>query len=75
MKRLLNTPPTSPQRAPGSLPIWLKRLLRGLLAALIILPLSGALYQVIATELDNRTYPPPGQLVDVGGYRLTQPTE
>jgi pimeloyl-ACP methyl ester carboxylesterase len=43
------------------------RLLWGLLA---ILPLSGALYQIIATEIDKRNYPPPGQMVDVGGYRL-----
>jgi pimeloyl-ACP methyl ester carboxylesterase len=48
----------------------LKRILRVLLAIIIILPLSGALYQAIATALDQRSYPPPGQLVDVGGYRL-----
>ncbi len=36
----------------------------------VILPLSGVLYQVIATQVDLRSYPPPGQLVDVGGYRL-----
>ncbi len=28
------------------------------------------LYQAIATQVDQRSYPPPGQLVDVGGYRL-----
>jgi pimeloyl-ACP methyl ester carboxylesterase len=48
----------------------LKRILRTFLAIIIILPLSGALYQAIATALDKRSYPPPGQLVDVGGYRL-----
>src|SRR5688500_2749972 len=52
------------------MPIWLKRALRGLLAIIIILPLAGALYQAIATEMDKRSYPPPGQMVDVGGYRL-----
>jgi pimeloyl-ACP methyl ester carboxylesterase len=30
----------------------------------------GAIYQAIATEIDRRNYPPPGQLVDVGGYKL-----
>jgi pimeloyl-ACP methyl ester carboxylesterase len=30
----------------------------------------GTVYQLIATELDRRAYPPPGQLVDIGGYRL-----
>jgi pimeloyl-ACP methyl ester carboxylesterase len=35
----------------------------GLLAALL-----G--YQAVGAALDERAYPPPGQLVDVGGYRL-----
>ena len=48
----------------------LKRILRVFLAAIILLPLAGALYQAIATALDRRSYPAPGQLVDVGGYRL-----
>src|SRR5687768_9829378 len=52
------------------MPIWLKRALWGLLAIIIILPLAGALCQAIATEMDKRSYPPPGQMVDVGGYRL-----
>src|SRR5262249_28852565 len=30
----------------------------------------GAVYQAIATQSDKRDYPPPGQLLDVGGYRL-----
>jgi hypothetical protein len=40
-----------------------------LLVIFIILPLSGALYQVIGAWLDQLNYPPPGQLVDVGGNR------
>jgi pimeloyl-ACP methyl ester carboxylesterase len=32
--------------------------------------MAGAIYQAVATEVDQRNYPPPGQLVDVGGYRL-----
>jgi pimeloyl-ACP methyl ester carboxylesterase len=42
----------------------------GLVITLVALGLSGAIYQVIATEVDKRAYPPPGQLVDVGGYKL-----
>ncbi len=61
---------TSSQRAMSHVPIWRKRLLWGLLGMMIILPLSGALYQAAATEIDKRTYPPTGQLIDVGGYRL-----
>ena len=50
--------------------VKLKRALRGLLAIITILPLSGALYQSIATGIDKRNHPPPGQMVDIGGYRL-----
>jgi pimeloyl-ACP methyl ester carboxylesterase len=42
-------------------------LVLGLLALLVLL---GASYQAIATASDARRFPPPGQLVDVGGYRL-----
>ena len=52
------------------MPTWLKRVLWAILAIIIILPVAGALYQFIATALDKRDYPPPGQLVDVGGYKL-----
>jgi pimeloyl-ACP methyl ester carboxylesterase len=43
----------------------------GLLSALMIgLGLAGAGYEIIAAGGDARAYPPPGQMVDVGGYRL-----
>jgi pimeloyl-ACP methyl ester carboxylesterase len=35
-----------------------------------MLAVIGAIYQVIATEIDQRTYPPPGELVDVGNHSL-----
>src|SRR3712207_4815815 len=38
--------------------------------ALLALAVIGAVYQTISTEIDRRTYPPPGQLVEVGGRRL-----
>jgi len=34
------------------------------------LMLSGAIYESVAETADMRAYPPPGQMVDVGGYRL-----
>jgi len=37
---------------------------------LLVLAGIGAVYQLIATERDRRAYPPPGRLIDVGGYRL-----
>jgi pimeloyl-ACP methyl ester carboxylesterase len=43
----------------------------GVMAALIAsLSLAGAGYEAIASRGDARAYPPPGQMVDVGGYRL-----
>jgi pimeloyl-ACP methyl ester carboxylesterase len=48
--------------------IW--RPLLGLVVALFALAVVGAIYQSIATELAERAYPPPGEMVDVGGYSL-----
>jgi pimeloyl-ACP methyl ester carboxylesterase len=42
----------------------------GILALTLGLMLTGAIYESVAEASDARTYPPPGQLVDVGGYRL-----
>jgi pimeloyl-ACP methyl ester carboxylesterase len=67
------TPPTvRPQAAPPARRWlrWTGRGLLGLVIALVALPLAGAAYQAVATELDARAYPPPGQLVDVGGHRV-----
>lgn len=49
---------------------WLRRLLLVLLVILIGLVATGLLYQTIAEARDRRALPAPGQLVDVGGYRL-----
>jgi pimeloyl-ACP methyl ester carboxylesterase len=40
------------------------------LASLLGLMLIGSIYESRAEASDARTYPPPGQMVDVGGYRL-----
>lgn len=46
------------------------RIIRGI-ALLIVLLIAGSLaYQALAEARDRRAYPPPGRLVDVGGYRL-----
>jgi hypothetical protein len=37
---------------------------------IIVLGLAGAAYESAASAADLRAYPPPGQMVDVGGYRL-----
>ena len=49
---------------------WIGKALLWAVAALLALAVIGAIYQAVATEIDRRTYPPPGQLVEVGGHRL-----
>jgi pimeloyl-ACP methyl ester carboxylesterase len=41
-----------------------------ILLIIIGLAIAGAVYQAIATQRDRKNFPPPGQLVDVGGHRL-----
>src|SRR5689334_18978330 len=41
-----------------------------LIGVLVLLPVAGALYQVEASRLDLLSFPPPGHLIDIGGYRL-----
>jgi pimeloyl-ACP methyl ester carboxylesterase len=49
---------------------WIGRALLWLVVALLALVVAGAIYQAIATERAERAYPPPGEMVDVGGYSL-----
>src|SRR5215216_2635120 len=44
--------------------------LLGLIVVLLALAVLGAIYQAIATMRSERAYPPPGEMVDVGGYSL-----
>src|SRR6476619_4466167 len=44
--------------------------LGGFVVLILGLMLGGAMYESAAEAADARAYPPPGQLVDVGGYRL-----
>lgn len=46
--------------------IWLG----GIFAVLLIFILVGAVLESLAEAADARANPPPGQLVDIGGYRL-----
>lgn len=57
--------PTFKRRGRGCL-LWLG----ASLALLLGLMLVGYIYESLAEVSDAKTYPPPGQLVDVGGYRL-----
>lgn len=49
---------------------WIIRILVGLLAVIVISTGAALTYQAVATAADRRAYPPPGQLIDVGGYWL-----
>src|SRR4030095_13058884 len=57
--------PTSQRRGKGCLS-WLG----AILASLLVLMLVGYIYEPIAEAADAKAYPPPGQMVDMGGYSL-----
>jgi pimeloyl-ACP methyl ester carboxylesterase len=57
--------PNSKRRGRGCL-LWLGASLALLLSLLLV----GYIYEPLAEASDAKMYPPPGQLVDVGGYRL-----
>src|SRR6476661_1614385 len=70
---------TMTNTAPSPSPTWRigRRVLRGIARTLAVLvggilglALVGAGYEAIAASGDAQRYPAPGQLVDVGGYRL-----
>ncbi len=42
----------------------------GLLAFVVVLMIAGAIYQSAASASELKKYPPPGELYDVGEYRL-----
>ncbi len=56
---------TPTRRGRGCL-IWLG----GILVILLVLALAGWIYEPMAEAADAKAYPPPGQMVNVGGYRL-----
>jgi pimeloyl-ACP methyl ester carboxylesterase len=61
----INKERTSSRRGRGCM-IWLG----GGLAILLVLLVAGAIYESSAETADAQAYPPPGQMVDVGGHRL-----
>jgi pimeloyl-ACP methyl ester carboxylesterase len=58
---------TQPRRGLGS---WIRRGLVLTVAGLLALAIIGAIYQAITTEIDQRTYPPPGEMVDVDDHSM-----
>lgn len=49
---------------------WLKTALTVLVVGVAAIAVTGFIYQTAATWLDSSKYPPPGQMVDMGGYKL-----
>ena len=49
---------------------WTIRILVSLCGLIVVAALTGATYQWLATRKDLALTPPPGHLVDIGGYRL-----
>src|SRR6185295_7370090 len=56
----------APRRSGHGSLVWTGRIL----AVLVGLSLVGAAYESSSEAAGARAYPPPGQMVDVGGYRL-----
>ena len=48
----------------------LKRVLQWLVILIIVLAITGVIYQTAAAESDRRNFPPPGNLIDVGGFKM-----
>lgn len=66
LRSILAVPSSGQNRALN----WTKWILMRLALVIGAVLLTGAAYQFIATRLDAGNYPAPGQMVDVGGYRL-----
>ena len=41
-----------------------------MLGFLFIVSITGLIYQTAATEADKKNFPPPGNLIDVGGFKM-----
>lgn len=52
------------------IPRWLRIVVYTQVALVIAIPLGGWLLQQQRSDADARRFPPPGQQVDVGGYRV-----
>jgi pimeloyl-ACP methyl ester carboxylesterase len=49
---------------------WTKRVLAGVGGLVLVLLVAGVVFQIVITKIDERRYPAPGEMVDVGGYSL-----
>jgi len=49
---------------------WVFRIFAVTLGLLLCAIIAGSIYQAIESTRERRLYPPPGELIDVGGYHL-----
>jgi len=49
---------------------WLKRIAIGLVVLILAITLFGAGYEYLARRDAHRNYPPPGEMVDIGGRKM-----
>ncbi len=49
---------------------FLRRTAVNALLAVLIFSIVGTIYQTAAAETDRRNFPPPGNLIDVGGFKM-----
>ena len=49
---------------------WLKRAALWSVILIFTLVIAGMIYQTAATEADRKNFPPPGNLIDVGGFKM-----
>jgi pimeloyl-ACP methyl ester carboxylesterase len=68
--RIGSASPTTVGRTLNRLPRWTARAVLGLTVFVLVLASVGALYEAVASSQDALHYPPPGRLVDVGGYQV-----
>src|ERR687893_3124206 len=63
-------PPAAPRQR-SRLWKWTRRVLVGVVGLVVFVLLAGVLYQLVATKIDAyRWYPPPGEMIDVGGSSM-----
>ena len=49
---------------------FVKRSIIGIVSVVLLLAIAGTIYQTAASEADKRNFPPPGNLIDVDGYKM-----
>jgi pimeloyl-ACP methyl ester carboxylesterase len=66
-----NRQPDAPREGGSRLWKWTKRVLVGAVGLVVFVLLAGVIYQFVATKIDAyRWYPPPSEMVDVGGSSM-----